>query len=563
MMRRPGKFRRAARRLNRYRHIVNVLIKYGFEDLAGALRRSVGIRIGGRVARIRAERAAEKSWPVLLRMALEELGPTFIKVGQLLSTRPDLVGPDYIKELERLQDAVPPADSELVQAQIEKQLGAKVEELFDRFDPEPIAAASIAQVHRARTRDGEEVVLKVRRPGIVDVIRTESEILAHLATLYKKMLPPDSPIDPENVVAEFTSAVMKEVDLNNERRNQLRFMRNFEDDETVRVPAVHEQYCAEGVLTMDYIDGIKPSSRAVVEQADLDPKLIAERGAAFILEELFTHSFFTSDPHPGNFFVLPGNVLAPFDFGQTACLVGSDRDFLRDLVIAIVDNNVPRAIRALERAEMLDDQTDRNGLARDAEALLDTYYGLPIKEVPFSQVMTEFFDMIRRYHVRPPAQFALMAKSLMTVESFALSMNPDFQILDQLRPYATRLRLEHLNPKHVLRNVDKAFRETGRLWTDLPGALNDILRKATRGNMELRVYHEHLDRLIKVTDTSANRISFALIIAALLVGSSLLVAQDQTLVGGFTLRMLGIIGFIVAAFVGIGLLVAIIRGRHL
>jgi ubiquinone biosynthesis protein len=321
-------FRRTVKHLRRYRHIVGVLIKYGFEEAAGTFAKRFHLGLGGRtLPGLDRERLLEVSLPQRVRLAAEELGPTFIKLGQLLSTRPDLIPDEYVRELEHLQDNVAPERYEAIREVVKGELGGFPEEIFAKFDTVPIAAASIAQVHRAMTHEGHDVVVKIRRPGIVKTLRVELEILQDLAVLFKSRAKLPETFDPVRMVKEFSEAVSKEVDLANERRNQERFIRNFEDDPTVHVPRVFERYCTGGVLTMEYIDGLKPGQiprarfskrrrqdrpcgvagpkKPAEAQADErdeskpDPKTIASRGANFVLKQVFDFGFFHTDPHPG------------------------------------------------------------------------------------------------------------------------------------------------------------------------------------------------------------------------------------------------------------------------
>lgn len=550
--------------MGRYRHIMTVLTRHGFEEAVNEMRNRFPFSAGQKT-NARIERLKEKhSRAVRFRLVLEELGPTFIKFGQLLSTRPDLVSPEYIKELERLQDQVAPVKPEAVRAELEQQLGDKVEHIFRNFKSTPIAAGSIAQVHQAESADdGTLLAVKVRRPNINRTLQTECEILEDLAGLLKAILFKDDTIDPRKMVKELSDAISKEVHLDNEKRNQLRFLQSFADDPTIHVPYVYEQYCSEGVLTMEYIHGIKATDTKAIEQARCDTKVIAERGANFVLRQIFEFGFFHTDPHPGNFFLLPDNVLAPLDFGQVAYLSLQDRKLLNEMVLAIVDNETSEMINALERAEMISEKTDIDKLARDMEQMLSTYHNLPLKDIPFGKVISQTFALIRKHHISPPAQFTLMLKSLTTVESFALSLDPDFQIIDQLKPYARKSGLRDIDPKKMLQNVRKTIRGAGDLASRLPDDVNVILSKFRQGRFLLRVNHEHLEGLIQTMDKSSNRISFALIIAALLIGSSLLVSQQGTVLGLLTLQTLGIIGYIVAAVIGIWLIISIIRSRHL
>ncbi len=556
-------FKRKFRQLKRYRHIMAVLTKYGYEEAAAAMQSRFKLHFWHRDASHTEPSTKRHSRAARARLALEELGPIFVKLGQLLSTRPDLIPPDYIEELELLQDQVPPEDSNKICAEVEEQLGGKLEDIFDSFDRKPVAAGSIAQVHRAVTHDGKVVAVKVRRPGIVQTVLTECEILKDLAGLLKAALFEGETIDPQKLVKEFSEAVSAEVSLDNERRNQIRFSQNFADDPTIHIPLIYEKYCSDGVLTMEYIDGIKPTNENVTEKSEFDPKIIAKHGANFVLRQIFEFGFFHADPHPGNFFLLPGNILVPIDFGQVAHLSSLDRRLLNEMVLSIVDNEATRIVNALEYANMIDEKTDNDKLLRDTEQILNTYNNLPLKEIPFGKLISQIFDLMRKHHVCPPAQFTLMLKSMTTIESFATGLDPDFEIIEQLKPYARKFSLHDMDPKQILRNARKAIQGAGDMASKLPNDINAILSKFRQGKFQLRVHHEHLEDLTKTLDKSSNRISFALIIAALLVGSSLLVPQEGTVLGLFRVQTFGIVGYVVAAIIGIWLVISIIRSRHL
>ena len=551
-------------RLRRYRHIVAVLMKYGLEEVAGALRSRLSIRFGEKVGPLYVKKAAEgHSRPARVRLALEELGPTFIKFGQLLSTRPDLIAPEYIREFERLQDQVKPDTFERIRAEVERQLDGKLEDVFASFDSVPLAAGSIAQVHCATTHDGDRVAVKIRRPGIVQILHAECEILEELTAILKATLFEHETIDLQQMVKEFAEAVMKETDLAEERRNQLRFAKSFADDPTVHIARVYEEYCAKGVLTMEYIDGIKPGDPQTMAERGLDPKLLARRGADLVLRQIFDLGFFHADPHPGNFFLLPDNVLAPIDFGQVARLSSQDRRLFNEIVLSVVDNEAFRVVRALGREEMLHENTNIGQLTAEMEQLVDAYRDLPLRSIPFGAMVTQTFDLFRSNHVRPPAQFTLMLKSLMTIEAFARSLDPDFNIMEALKPYARRAALHDLEFKQVLRHVRRAIEDAGDLASRLPDDINVILTKFRQGKFQVRVHHEHLENLTKTVDKGSNRISFALIIAALLVASSMLVPQQGTVLSLFRLQTMGIVGYVIAAIIGVWLIISIIRSGRL
>ena len=496
-------------------------------------------------------------------MALEELGPTFVKLGQLLSTRPDLLPPAYIEELEKLQDGVGPVAFPKIRAEIERELKGKLEDFFPQFDPTPIAAGSIAQVHAATTREGQKVAVKARRPGIVQTLETECEILEGLAALLKANLSKDETIDPVRMVREFTTAVMKEVDLTSELHNLQRFGRNFAGDATVHIPATYERYSSSGVLTMEYIEGVRPIDTQAMTAAGLDLKTVAQRGADFVLRQVFDFGLFHTDPHPGNFLIQPGNLVVPLDFGQVARLTTLDRFLVGELVLSIVDKDADRMLRAFRKADMISYHTDVNALTGDLEDLLDNFHSLPMEQVRLGKTMMQTFDLIRTHRVHPPPEFTMMLKSIMTIESLAMRLDPSFRILESLRPYAKRLTLEQISPQRLYRGTRRVMREVMELAARLPEDLNSFLSKIASGRFQMHVQHEHLESLIQTFSRSANRVSFALIIAGLVVGSSILVTQERMILGIMSLQGLGTIGYLTAAFMGLWLLVSILRGRHL
>ena len=548
----------------RYKHVISVLMRYGFEEIAGLFARRFNIGLGsGKFSSSKMKGLAGISLPQRIRMAAEELGPTFVKLGQILSTRPDLIPNEYIVEFQKLQDDVPAEDFNSIRELIKQELGDYPENIFATFDTEPIAAASIGQVYRAKTKDGREVILKIRRPGIEKIIQTDMEILRNIAVIIKHRLKKDDTIDPVRMVNEFSQAIMKEVDFTNERRNQQRFINNFKNDPTIHIPAVIEEYSTIAVLTMEFIDGIKPSNIEQLKEAGMTPKVIAAASSEFVLKQVFEHGFFHADPHPGNFLVIENNVLAPLDFGQVGRLTKQDQILLRYIVLSIVGSDAGKLVQGLERAQMLNDETDVGELIRDLEEILFDYQDLPAKDIPIGEALKRGFDVIRNHRIEPPRDFTLMIKSIMTIEAFSTDLDGDFQIIDHLRPYAKKFTLEQVSPGKILKQIQKATFDAGELAANLPDDIASILSKARRGNFKIHVHHDHLEQLEETLNNSSNRISFAVIIAALLIASSMLVPQDGWVVGIVHLQTLGIIGYVVAAIMGIWMLLSIMRNRRM
>jgi len=540
-----------------------VLVKYGLEEVADVIH----MRVTGRLRRAFSDHPATQTQthnrPVRIRLVLEELGPTFIKFGQLLSTRPDLIPHEYIVELERLQDQVRPSDPQQVCQLIEQELGRPIDALFARYDCQAIAAGSIAQVHRAKLPDGTEVVVKVLRPGIRQIVRTECQIIKELAAILQGAVFEDHGLDLVRMADDLTEAIIRETDLASERRNMLRFARAFQSDPTIHIPKVFEPYCTDAVLTMEYIDGVKPMPVEALDGKGMDRRLLAKRGADFVLRQVFELGMFHADPHPGNFFVLPGNVLSPIDFGQVAILPSSDRRLIGEILHAVVINEPGRIVSILDSHQMLDEGADQARLSAEIEQLIANYRHLPLKDIPFGQIFPQIFDLIRTYKIRTPARFGLMLKSIATIEAFAKSLDPEFNLAGAIAPYARQVLATQIEPRRLWERLQTGLQRLSEMAWQLPEDAGLLIRKVRQGRIQVRVHHEHLENLTKTLDKSSNRISFALIIAALLVASSLLVPQEGKALGFISLQTLGIAGYIFAAILGIWLVVSIIRSGRL
>jgi len=405
---------RTFKNLQRLREILGVIVKYGFGDLVARLEIENALELGLSLLRFRRQRRELVRYTTeeRIRMAFEELGPTFVKLGQILATRPDLIPMSLIVELRKLQDAVPPFGSAAARNQIESALGRPIAELFAEFDDAPIAAASIAQVHRARLFSGEEVAVKVRRPGLEQVIGTDLEILRGLASLLEENAPELRAYAPTEIVEEFARAITLEIDLSNEASNMQRFARNFAGDPKVHVPQLFETHSKPAVLTMEFVRGIKAKDIAGLDAAGIDRRKLAAGGVEFCLRQVFDHGFFHADPHPGNLFVLPGEVIVPIDMGMMGVLEPELVDALLELLVGILLRDAEKIARLFARLELIDDRVDRVRLRRDITALLERYASLPIGQVDVAALIGSLFEVLQRHRVRVPPELLLMGKAL-------------------------------------------------------------------------------------------------------------------------------------------------------
>jgi ubiquinone biosynthesis protein len=552
---------RAYSGLRRYRQILAVLLKYGFGDLLARLK--VRHPLLGRLPRLRAIKELEDlSRPARLRLAFEELGPTFIKLGQLLSLRLDLLPSEYAAELAKLQDEAMPLPFAQIKGKVEAQLGRALGELFQEFGEEPLAAASLAQVHRALLRDGTEVVVKVQRPGIWETIRADLIILEDLAHFLVRHLPESEPFDPPGVVREFAKTLRRELDFVREGRNMELFRRNFQGDPTVYIPKVFWEYTTSEVLTMERIVGVKVTDLEGLERAGLDRHQVALNGANAILKQIFEHGLFHADPHPGNILVLEGNVIAPLDFGMVGRLDLELRERVGQLILAIARGDLAGLVRTLRELGSLDEQVDLLALRADLADLLDRYSKTPLYRLELGRLLDEMMALVREHRLRLPPNLVMMGKALVIAEGVGRALDPELELLALAQPYLERLALRRGPLQKALQGWAGAWAESRELFQELPEGLRSIMSRLRQGRLKVQFELLGLEHLMQELDRASNRLAFALIIAALIIGSSL-VMQLQAGPRLWGLSLFGFLGFGFAAFLGFWLVVAILRSGRL
>lgn len=495
-------------------------------------------------------------------MVLADLGPTFVKFGQVLSTRPDILPDRYIAELTRLQDRVPPFPVAEVRRIFREDLGREPEVLFSTFDPEPIASGSIAQVHRATLSDGTPVAVKVQRPGIHRLIETDLAILEELTGLFERHVPELRIFRPKELVQQFARSIRRELDFILEAQAMERFRRNFIDDRTRFIPAVHWDYTTLRILITDFVSGTKVTDVQAIEARGLDRKIVARNGARAILREVFEFRLFHADPHPGNFFVLEDNVIATVDFGIVGHLDEETAEHMAQVMLAIVSRDVDGILRAFRNFEVLHEDVDLRFLKADIQEFIDRYYGLPLDKIDAEKIIEDMLRVVRRHRVVLPVNLALLGRMLSVAAGVGRMLDPEFDVVAEARPFVKTFLAHRMNPRRRIREMARTWREYETAFRTFPSDFEEIVAKLKKGEMLVSLHHEGLTRLILEMDRSSNRMAFALIVASLIIGSSL-VMQLSNSPTVFGLSAIALVGYITAGVLGLWLVIAILRSGRI
>lgn len=558
-IRKIGMIGRTYRHIHRYRQILSVLFKYGFGHLVDTLKIDQYLEIGLQmISRTRREKMETLTSAERVRMVLEELGPTFIKMGQILSTRPDLLPVEFIQELEKLQDHVPPFEFTQVETIIEKELGEPIDKIFKDFEEVPLASASIGQVHRARLADEEDVVVKIQRPDIRKTVEVDLEIMLHLATLMERHLEGWEIQRPTKIVEEFAQTLEKELDYTIEASHMERFAMQFLNDSSVYVPKVYREASTSRILTMEYIDGIKASEIELLDKSGLDRREIARRGFDLIMKQVFIHGFFHADPHPGNIFILPDNVICYLDFGMMGRIGRETRENFADLVMNIVRRDERKVTDALLSLTNWEEEPNRHTLERSVSEFIDMHFNRPLKELDLGKLLHQLLDMLAKHRLSVPPDLFLMIKALSTVEGLGRVLDPDFDFTEQAAPFIQRIQMEKLHPKRIARDFFDSGVELFRLIKEIPDDVHKILKQAREGKVKIEFEHRGLEPMLSTHDQISNRLAFAIVLAALIIGSSLIVLSDIP-PKWHEIPVIGLIGFLFAGLMGFWLLLSIIR----
>ncbi|OLN29717.1 ABC1 kinase family protein [Desulfosporosinus metallidurans] len=515
------------RHLKRYRDVAKVLARHGFgffvEEIGLLHMLSLPKRLFTDMEEIDPKSVGER-----IRQVIEELGPTYVKIGQIASTRADVIPADILHELEKLQDNVPPFSFVDVSRIIEEELGSPLGEIFSTFDEKALAAASIGQVHCAQLRTGEKVAVKVQRPQIKAMIETDLEILMDLATLAEHRMERMERLQLRDVVEEFAKSLRNELDYTIEARNAEKIAKQFKNDPTIYIPTIHWDYSTQTVLTMEFIEGQKLNQFEGSEEKGYDRTALSEHLVKALFHQVLIEGFFHADPHPGNILLLDGGVIAFIDFGMVGRLTLDMKHNFASLVIAMMRQNTESMIKTVLRIGIVPDDVNLPILTNDVDELREKYVDVPMSRISLGEAISDLFEVAFRHRIRIPSDFTLLAKCLLTLEGIVEKLDPKLSIMDMAEPFGIRLLKERYRPSTIAGRIWHNISDYSDLLVDLPKQLKDLMRDMLRGRIRLEVSVPELDIFLRKLDRITNQLSFSIVLlsfsivmAGLIIASSL------------------------------------------
>ncbi len=559
--------RRTYKNVNRVRQIVNVLLKYGFGKLIDQVHLN-------RFIPFRTRLRAFGQWPPLkspttperLRKAFAELGPSFIKLAQILSTRPDLITKPFADEFKKLQDRVPPFPSEEAKRIIEEETGLPIDDIFSKLEALPVAAASIAQVHHGTLLDGSDVIIKVQRPGIREQIETDINILTSVACLMERYISESAFYNPTGIVEEFARTVRKELDFTQEARNCVRFGRNFSGSHDVYIPKIFSEFTTEKILVMERINGVRIDDLGGITKLGLDRVRLARVGVDAYFKQILEDGFFHADPHAGNIFAMPDGRIGFMDFGIVGRVSPELRETMANTFLALIHKDFDKLIEQYIELGLVPEHLDLDVFRREFKAdladFLEPLYGLTLQELNFAEYIDTVTHLAVKHKLRIPADLLLVNKAMLILENLGRELDPNFNFIAAAEPYASKLVRERIRPGRLYEKARKNIMEVSDFFTLFPKQMKQIIRKVLKDDIHLKMTHVGLEKLIRDMDRSSNRIAFSMIISAILLSSAIMHAMG---VGPsiYGMSVLGFLTFGFAFILGIWLIVSIIRSGRL
>jgi ubiquinone biosynthesis protein len=529
----------AVNELGRAREIIGVVVKYGFNDWVSNNGLGRFLVTKKHKARIDSLTKWERA-----RMAIEELGPTFVKFGQIMADRIDIVPQELRDELSKLQDEADPIPDDLAIREVEKQLKRPLDEVFREFDRKRLASASLAQTYRAVLLNGKEVCIKIQRPGIEKKINLDLQLMHYFAARIQRNNPEWEAINVVGLVKEFGKTIMKELDFRHEAANVVRFRNNFRDDPEIFVPAVFMEFTTPRMLVEEFVNGVKASDAEALAAKGFDKVALARRAGRLVFEQIFTHGFFHADPHFGNIFILDNGVISFLDYGMMGSLRTEHMHFLGKYVLGYLGRDPHEITEALLLLSGKRSFAQSRELEFQIAEMLAHYKYLSIHEMDFGRVMNESIDIIVRFGLRIPPSIYLLIKALITIERVAVTLYPEVDLAQEMEPYAARLLAEQFSPKHIAKEVFDALKDYYKLITELPSELNEIIYKIKEGKFRTQIDLKGFEPLTEHIDMASNRVSIAIVLAALIIGASILSQwQDVRWIGAVVFMIAGLFAF--------------------
>ncbi len=558
-----NRFSRTYKSARRLQQIINVFLKHGFGQIIEQIHLGRYIPFKKRLRSFGAWPAVQSlNVPERLRMAFAELGPSFIKLGQLLSSRPDLITVQFADELKKLQDDVPPFPSHEAKRIIETEFGRPLENIFRTFYEEPIAAASIAQVHRAMLIDGSDVIVKVQRPEIREQIESDINILFTLARLLDRYISESRFFNPLGIVDEFSRTIRKEMNFVEEARNCSRFRRNFEQDPTVYIPKIYTEYVTEKAFVMEWIDGIRIDNIAKIEKMGIDRAQLVETGIHAFFKQILEDGFFHADPHPGNILVMSSGAIAFVDFGIVGRIPDGMKETMADNFLALIskdyDGIIDQYVDLGIVPEHADIETFRREFKSDLVDFLEPILDSTLQELDFALYLDTLTHLAIKHNLRVPSELLLIDKAMLILESIGRQLDPSFNFIAAAEPYASKLIQKRISPSRFYKTAKENILEFSDFVSLFPRQMKQIIRKILKDEIHVKMYHVNLPEFIKDIDRSSNRIAFAMIVSAMILSSAILHAVGVgPTIFGYSILAISAFGF--AFFMGVWLIISIIR----